>query len=939
MRGLPSRRTGSWGRSATVVLTVVGALLLGACSSGGKSEDKPPEFVATAWDRVMAMAGPDGSVSKDMALSAFATAFGSVPGAQAQPGSREDLTSGSAAMRWIWGHWGELSTEQRDAVSRISGWGGPPGESGGDALPRVGPAAALTPAAVHQHPLPCPVQAVVNPPALTTRVQNWWPKLAAKIGVPGPVAILTCQMLTPFSPAPGTAAPPNVAATGMGVVNAQGQHCQLITYAPFNDPRRTDAERDELMIHELGHCAEALIHRNVTNFGAMATWVGEGLADWMAAKLAGHFRGPSKWKAYLVRHEHLLTRHSYSALGFWWELDYRGVDVWSTGRAAVAASARNGVTMNDAAYAAALGGKRQHVLEGWPSSYTRDIGRDPGWDVIGVGITGDKVTLKNPARVGSSKRTVPIGSPAYNPTQQPLDITAEVLRLSPGSGAAAFGRFGPGEGGDYPLSRHMSTIFCTLGSKCECPKDTPGASTTFERISAGRGVIAVSGGEHDASVGLTGQTLADFCGEPKKTPTPTKPPGGGSGAGRHCLAACPEGPRGGSNGDPHMTTFDRLFYDFQASGEFNLVASRDDDLRVQVRQVPVQGVGDVSVNTAVAAMVAGSRVTFTLAGQQADAVVRLDGRPVAPAPETPLPGGGTLVRSEDGPAPRYALSWPDSTTLFVRPIGEYGLEATMALAEARKGRVQGLLGDGDGNRDNDLDMGGGRFLTKPSPTSQPPFAEVYGPFANNWRVRQETSLFDYESGQSTANFTDRSFPKRPTDLSTLPNAAAARERCVAAGVSGPEVLDGCILDVALTGREEFAQSAADQEEFVDAGPEPTPPPRGAKRLGPFSGDATCVEGVRVTLCRGELVAGQTSATIRFTVEGFDKLSFFAPPDTDCSVQYSISPRRADDLILESASLCEEQAVLLDQERREYTLTIRSPDPSRTFAYSLNIGVT
>ncbi|WTX00052.1 VWD domain-containing protein [Streptomycetaceae bacterium NBC_01309] len=962
-----SPRKGSRVRSSATALVVASALLLGACSSGGKDKDKPPP---TAWSKVMAMAGPDGSVSEDMAMSAFATVFGPVPGGQVQSGTRENLTSGSAALRWVWMYWDGLTEEQHEAVTRLSGWDGPPRPDEAAAPDRrpssppapvaptaptapvaapapPPPAAPAAPAAPRTIRQPCPPNAVTDAPAVIGRVRAWWPKLAAKIGVPQAVTLQTCQFSTPAPTEEGQEPPPpDAAASTTATVDSLGAYCRIHVYAPFNAPGRNDASRDELVIHELAHCAQGIILPNLKDYGGQPSWVAEGIADWMAGKLSGHFASrsaPGKWTAYLTRQQRLLTNHSYEAVGFWWELDFRGVDVWSIGRAAIAASVSGGAARHEAAFAAALGGKRQQVLEGWPGSYTRQIARDPGWDIVGIGITGDKVTLKNPVAVASSGQSVPIVSPAFDPNQTPLDISAEVLRLSHGGGAQAFGRFGPGENRDYVLSAHMGTVFCTLGSACECPKDTPGAGTSFERISRGRGVIAVSGGELDAAVRITGQTLADFCGKPKTTPKPPPPKGGGSGGG-----SGGQGPRGGSTGDPHLVTFDRQYYDFQAVGEFTLAASHGDDLRVQVRQVPFPGAKDVSANSAVAARVAGHRVTFALDGFPGATTVRVDGRPVTPgAQPTPLPGGGTLTRTGERPDLEYVVLWPDATALYVESIDGYGFQVHIALAEARKGRMQGLLGNADGDRSNDLDMGGGRVLKKPSASAPLPFDDLYRTYADHWRVQQAQSLFEYGPGQSTATFTDRSFPKRPTDAAIVPGNEKAREQCVAAGVTAPETLAGCVLDVALTGRTEFAEAAADQQQFIaetptggTPDPEPVEPPEPTAHLGPFSGDASCASTSNwVTRCTGTLGATGPTATIRFSVEGFKKMMFAAEPSSDCRVRFAVFAEGGNTPLLDAGSICEVPSTEIDIDQETYLIRLSAADPAAALDYVFLIGGT
>ena len=81
---------------------------------------------------------------------------------------------------------------------------------------------------------------------------------------------------------------------------------------------------------------------------------------------------------------------------------------------------------------------------------------------------------------------------------------------------------------------------------------------------------------------------------------------------------------------------------------------------------------------------------------------------------------------------------------------------------ALPGSYGGLQGEDEG-QSNDFQLADGTVLQQPLTT-----AELYGEYANSWRVSQATSLFDYPTGEDTADFTDTNFPADAVTLADLP---------------------------------------------------------------------------------------------------------------------------------------------------------------------------
>lgn len=255
-------------------------------------------------------------------------------------------------------------------------------------------------------------------------------------------------------------------------------------------------------------------------------------------------------------------------------------------------------------------------------------------------------------------------------------------------------------------------------------------------------------------------------------------------------------------GDPHLITLDGLKYDFQAVGEFVLLQSDTGDMVIQTRQVPWGASRLVAVNKAVAMNVNGDIVGI-YDGQSPPLYV--NGSPTL-VPGLPLElAGGGRVYLFDG---RYTVVWPDSSQVTVG-FGRFGgvpyLDIKVSISPERVGHVSGLLGNYDGASSNDLVTRDGIALDR-----HPSFEQLYGQFAQSWRISQAESLFFYGAGEDTGTFTDATFPDQLVTSDTLEPTVRtqAEDTCTNAGITDPALLDACIVDVGVTGETSFADSVA-----------------------------------------------------------------------------------------------------------------------------------
>lgn len=250
-----------------------------------------------------------------------------------------------------------------------------------------------------------------------------------------------------------------------------------------------------------------------------------------------------------------------------------------------------------------------------------------------------------------------------------------------------------------------------------------------------------------------------------------------------------------TNGDPHLRTFDGLRYDFQAAGEFVAAQStKDDQLIVQVRQVPWYKSRLASVNESIAMQVGSDRVEVRMDGYKPRLIINSK---EVDLKNHDLPGGGTVTSQS-----KYiGVTWPDGSKVYLRTIGSFGLHTVVKPAAKYKGLLKGILGDADGNPSNDL------RTQNNSDAIEPVFEQLYPAYADSWRVSSESSLFTYRPGESTETYTDRDFPDAEATAENIAGREAAEAMCRRLGVTQPDVLQNCIVDLAITGRPEFAYTA------------------------------------------------------------------------------------------------------------------------------------
>jgi len=435
-----------------------------------------------------------------------------------------------------------------------------------------------------------------------------------------------------------------------------------------------------------------------------------------------------------------------------------------------------------------------------------------------------------------------------------------------------------------PQAFESINIFSTKGVLSTNPvvTDTNGdARFTITADNSGIAVITATGAVTGGPYKQVGIKFIDTAEEPEPDPVDPGYPGHPGYPSYPDSPGLPKPPGGkaSSNGDPHLYTFDDLAYDFQAVGEFILAKSTvpNDSFEVQVRQKSV-GNQQVAITQAAVMNVAGDKVGFYI-GQQP--VTHINGIQVELLDgSVSLPQGGSIVKrsSPHNSNSLYSVVWPNDNGLVEVKDNHWGLLVSTHISEAQKGHLIGLLGNADGDSQNDIVMRDGTNLG-----TSLSFDTLYPNYADSWRITQEESLFNYADGETTETFTDRDFPRILSKATGLDAAsrAAAEQICQAAGITDPVLLEDCILDVALTGDEGFAQTPPDlavPQVTVEVA-EPPPPTLETPGFGQLTG--TVYDAITKQAING--------AQVKLTVDGTPLLGTTIEPTTNGVYKTNVIP--------------------------------------------------
>jgi hypothetical protein len=484
---------------AVLAIALTGGV--GACTSGKGGSAGPSAPVGpSAWDLTLRRVGPDGRVDLATALSAFALAIGPVPGGVPASGPATAIPSGTIAVRWVLGHWSELSTEQRAAV--LAGLGASTATTAPAGLVVRAPGAQST-----DPNIACLPADSAGAEPYRAQLADIESDLKGHLGRPFPfpkTVFVSVNTRNLEGPSLMYAYP--CGRTAKGTYTGCTVHINPRTVGGTF----TDAEVHSFLVHELTHCY--LDGRFGAAYGAMPQWYVEGAPTWVMAQLGtSSTRLGGIWKDYLDTQSWELYRRTYSGLGFFVHLAETGTDVWTAidaiGTAMQPLTANGPIAETRAGWAAA--GVTPAFLDSWGGGFVQ--GRYPGaaWTSTGPNLPRYQPALPN-ARLRNGD-TLAMTAKEFSATAEVLDVDAEVVTVAPGAGTA--GRMTLGTGRDAIFG--TGGPYCTVAG-CACPAGSSGEGTHFDAMAGGQQYVGLTGGATAGTVTLVGQSLTDFCRKPSR---------------------------------------------------------------------------------------------------------------------------------------------------------------------------------------------------------------------------------------------------------------------------------------------------------------------------------------------------------------------------------------------------------------------------------------
>jgi hypothetical protein len=447
-------------------------LLAGSC--GGSPPARPDQ---SAWEQLAGRI-EGGVVSKQLALDAFATILGPIPGGHPVAAERLGTPSGTAALRWVMGHWDQLDPAQQDAVHAVLGDHDDASSSGPGAMgPRFGRSQAL--------PLVEQVDGREN-----QILQEMTERVAADLVAQHPVSLPPLLVLTTRKPhesspkAYASTMPVNPAGGGWQLV-ARGSFdtCVILVHPPgltlFEQVQAGTVPALQLhtvLAHELVHCHQLKVAPDVQAFYRNPPWIVEGFAAW-AGLLHVYPAAPSPapgdswWDTWFAQPYPDLFNRTHDAVGFWSQVEPPAA--WPLLRFAMEGAHTSLEVFDRALFA------HSQFLARSAMGHVRNANLGPDWYATGPGAGGQAPARATPTTLGPGESQELPTRPGASATARSFDHAdlrfgpeVQIVRVRMSAwGAIHWG--GDAASPDDLLEPGSVYWYCLDPAGCACPSGDP----------------------------------------------------------------------------------------------------------------------------------------------------------------------------------------------------------------------------------------------------------------------------------------------------------------------------------------------------------------------------------------------------------------------------------------------------------------------------------
>lgn len=268
------------------------------------------------------------------------------------------------------------------------------------------------------------------------------------------------------------------------------------------------------------------------------------------------------------------------------------------------------------------------------------------------------------------------------------------------------------------------------------------------------------------------------------------------------LASAPHSGNSGMHGEPRILTLDKLHYSFHAEGSFLGCLSQNNQLEIQTLFKGYKQVG--SLVSAVAFRLQTDVITFSVSSPN----VFVNGAPYLGPFPIPLKSGGKVLEVKNTPNKKQYMVVSKEGDYFPVKITKLLIDFRTILTDQYKGKMKnGLLGNFDGDRNNDLTTSNGEIIKPFNLNKEEKCVALYKKFGNSWRVDINNSIFPDKIKQENQSI-NLNFPTScyPSELFTPAKINEAKNKSLAAGIKDPFTLQNSIFDYVITENDDVIEA-------------------------------------------------------------------------------------------------------------------------------------